>query len=225
MGPAYTGSKTTRVSAVPAVSGSYGQSVEFGYQGLRITLLRTGGLTAGAVAQIDLGRRESDDRKALHGLGNIGTSVDLGGFVRYEIGDIYLGSVQMKDVADGDKGVVGTLSAGTAVPIAFTAGRPILLGTEISTRIADSQYMEAHFASRRPSRSAQAAPLSTHAGGVEQAGLSASLIYPITGRLTLTALAGFDRLLDDAARSPIVAHKVGSANQVTGGLLLTYQLY
>ena len=224
--PAYAGSKTTRVSVVPALSGSYGKSVEFGFpEGLRVTVLRIGGLTAGPVAQLGLGRRESDDRRALHGLGNIGTAVDLGGFARYEVGDLFLKAVLVKDVADGDKGVVGTVSTGTAVPVAFISGRPILLGTEISTRIADSQSMQSQFGVTQAQSARSGRAAFRPAGGIEQAGVSASLITPINGRFTLTAIAAFDRLLRDAARSPIVAHHVGSASQAMGGLVLSCQLY
>jgi outer membrane scaffolding protein for murein synthesis (MipA/OmpV family) len=57
--------------------------------------------------------------------------------------------------------------------------------------------------------------------GFKNAAVSASLTYRLTTSLSLTGIAAFSQLLDEAEDSPIVDDR-GSANQLLGGVLLNY---
>ncbi|WP_106640083.1 MipA/OmpV family protein [Allosphingosinicella vermicomposti] len=58
-------------------------------------------------------------------------------------------------------------------------------------------------------------------GGIQTAGASASFLYQLTPRWGLYSYAKYDRLVGDAADSPIV-RAFGSRDQFSGGLAVTY---
>ena len=58
--------------------------------------------------------------------------------------------------------------------------------------------------------------------GFKNVGVSASLTYALTPHWSLTGLASYERLLGDAADSPVVDDR-GSENQVVGAALVNYR--
>jgi outer membrane protein len=60
-------------------------------------------------------------------------------------------------------------------------------------------------------------------GGIVSIGFGASGIVPLTKRISLIALAGFDHLTGDVAASPLVEER-GTKNNGSVGLFLSYDL-
>ena len=61
----------------------------------------------------------------------------------------------------------------------------------------------------------------TPGGGVHAVGASSTALYQFDPHWGAYAYAKYDRLVGDAARSPIV-RTIGSRNQLSGGVALTY---
>jgi outer membrane scaffolding protein for murein synthesis (MipA/OmpV family) len=59
-------------------------------------------------------------------------------------------------------------------------------------------------------------------GGLASAGLGGVLVTPLTRRFDLAVAGGYDRLLDEPARSPVVRRRGGSRDQPSIALSLTY---
>lgn len=224
--PDYLGSKTYRTQPLPYISATYGDDVALSYiDGLTYNAVRLGGLTAGPVARVRIGQNESDNRRVLRGLGNVGTSLEVGGFVNYESGPFSARLVIAQDVASGNKGLIAELGAQYTVNVLETAAGPWMLSAGPSLSIVDSRYNRSYFGINEQQSFRSGRPLYRPGGGLESVGFSAQLVAPITRKIAVTALFGDDRLLSDAARSPIVRGGVGAANQLLGGVFLTYQLF
>jgi outer membrane scaffolding protein for murein synthesis (MipA/OmpV family) len=223
--PDYLGSKTSRARPLPDIDVRYRDLVALSYQdGLTVNAVDAGGFTAGPVVRVRFGQDESDNRRVLHGLGNVGTSVEAGGFAAYAAGPIDLRAFVGQDVAQGHKGLVAELGATITQAVFGTSAGPWLLAAGPTLTLADARYEQSYFGID-PAQSARSGrPVYRPGGGIEGVGAGATLIVPITRAIALTAVVGYTRLLSDAARSPIVRGGVGSANQVVGGVFASYQL-
>lgn len=223
--PDYSGSKSYQVQPLPYIDATYGETVALSYQdGLTVNAFHFGDFTAGPVARLRLGRNVSDNRAVLRGLGDVGPSVELGGFAAYDADPINLRAIVAQDVAGGHKGLVAEFGASYTRAVFGTAAGPWLLIAGPSLTVVDGQYNQSFFGITPSQSKLSRRPVFRPAGGLEGVGFSTTLVIPITKTIAVTALAGYNRLLSDAARSPIVGHGVGSANQFTGGLFLTYQI-
>ena len=203
-----------------------GDAVEHvGKPRLWINAVHLGDFTAGPVVRLRFGRNVSDNKAVLRGLGDIGPSVEVGGFASYDAGPINLRGIVAQDVAGGHKGLVAEFGASYTRPVFSTKAGPWLLIAGPSLTVVDGQYDRSVFGINPSQSRLSGRPVFRPAGGFERAGFSGTLVVPITKKIAVTALAGYNRLLSDAARSPIVRNGVGSANQFTGGLFLTYQIF
>ena len=222
--PDFLGARTYRVLPIPALDIRQGEN--FAVSGLQAsyTLLRSRGLTGGANARLRFGQKESNNRVALRGLGGVGAAAEVGGFLDYGAGPWSTRLTVAQDLAGGHGGVVGDLSASYATSLSRTAAGPVMLRAGPSLTIASKRFNTAYFGvdGSQSVRSGLAAY--SPGGGVESTGVSATVIAPLSRRVTLIALGGYSRLLAAAADSPRVQLR-GSADQVTAGLFLTYRLF
>eukprot|EP01037_Dinobryon_pediforme_P010979 gene10979-11060_t len=215
--PRSAGSDRSKVTVLPYIDAAYGERVRVSVQdGLVVKAFQSNGFSAGPVVRLRLGQKESDDRRALHGLGNVGTSVELGGFVGYTIGDFEARVIVGQDVAGGHKGLVGELNATYSTAVFGTSAGPWIVATGPSLTIVDSRYNRSYFGVDAKQSARSGRPQYRPGGGLEAAGFAATLVIPIAKHVAVTGLLGYNRLLDDAARSPIV-RKGGSPNQFSAG--------
>ena len=224
--PDYLGSKTYKGQPLPYIDATYGNLAQFSVQdGLTVNALHWGGLTAGPAVRIRFGQNESDNRRVLRGRGDLGTAVELGGFVAYDAGPINLRAVVGQDVAGGHKGFVADFGATYTRAVFGTSAGPWLLSAGPSLTLVDQTFNQAYFGVT-PSQAARLGkPAYRPNGGVEGLGVSATLVVPITQKIAVTGLVGYNKLVSDASNSPLIRNHVGSSNQFTGGAFLTYQLY
>lgn len=222
--PDYRGSSSYRARAIPAVSVRYGD--DFALSGLEAsyTAMRAGPWRVGAQGRFRFGQDEKDNRIDLRGLGDVGPSVELGAFVGYVQGPVTVKASFAHDVASGHGGQVATLSAIYTARILRSSAGPVLLNVGPSVTWASSKFNRAYYGvDTAQSTRSGLAPYRPGAGA-ESAGLSMSLIAPVSPRVTFGAIAGYDRLISKAADSPRVRNR-GSRDQATIGAFVTYRVF
>lgn len=112
LAPEYEGSKHHDIHAVPVISLRWKNLVEVDNNEVKVTAFRrltqstdTGGggnLRVGPLVSINFGRGE--DAKELKGMGSVGTSLELGGFVSYSWNNTRVRLRIRQDVISGHKG-------------------------------------------------------------------------------------------------------------------------
>lgn len=222
-GPDYEGSDDYEFQPIPFASIVYDDFIFITGPSLGVNLLNFEGpfgddrFKAGPIARYSFGRDE-DDNHALDGLGDVDDSIEVGGFLNYEIGIWSAGLTVVQDVAGGHDGLVAEATTGVTVPIT----EQLRSSLEASATFADSNYMEAYFGVS-PSQSAESGLAQFEAdAGFKDVGITLGLNYMFTESIGLSGRAQYKRLLADAADSPIVADE-GSADQFFTGLFLTYR--
>jgi outer membrane scaffolding protein for murein synthesis (MipA/OmpV family) len=216
--PDYEGSDEYGVKALPLVSFRYKDLIEVDNNNLRVNLFGLGSrdknkrFRAGPQVKVDFGRDENDSPD-LAGLGDIGTSVELGAYGSYRLGPTRTRFRLLHDVAGGHSGtkIIGDV-------------RLVLLKTEqmavtgsISSTWADGGYMETFF-SVNPSQSlASGLPAYNAGAGIKDIRVGITADYELSKRWAVLAHASYTRLLGDAADSPIVSQR-GSASQAAAGV-------
>lgn len=228
--PAYVGSDTYQLSVVPDVSVRYREDFEASVQnGARYNLVNRNGLKLGPIARYDFGRDEDgdsifqiagDDDDDLEGLGDVDGTAELGGFVSYDFLPFLEGEAELRQGIGGHEGLVGDLAMNYKTEIGGF-DRPVYFKAGPRMRVASEEYMEEYFGI--DAGQSAGSGLATYApdGGVVSYGVGGSLTVPVTEKIRATAFAGYDRLGEEAADSPIVDDR-GSRNQGTAGITVGY---
>lgn len=157
-----------------------------------------------------IGERKASDSPDLTGTNTIDWALELGVGAGYRY-DWLRGFVELRQGINGHTGQV----ADFGIDFIFnpTDRLEIFFGPRASW--ASDSYMNTYFSVTAAEASAPGAVLSPYdaSAGFESAGLAARASYAWSENTTLHLQAGWDRLIGDAAKSPIV--KAGSENQFT----------
>lgn len=218
--PDYLGSDDFELQAVPFFAIDYRDRVFLRGPELGVNVLRLGnGFEAGAMLRYAfLFSREEDDNDALRGLGDLDGAFEAGVFAGYELEQWSVGLGLFQDVSNEHDGSTVELEVGYAVPFGSRAE----LELEASTAWVDDDYMQAYFGISPAQSIASGLPEYTAEAGFRSAGLTLGLNYRLTDRWLLANRLTYDRLLGDAADSPIVTDD-GSRNQTWLALFLGYR--
>lgn len=224
--PAYEGSDEFRFVGYPLiVPRYYGANydpneparVDFrGIDDIRFTAVRYGGLDVGALAGYGFGRDEGLSNR-LSGLGDIDGGLAVGGFVAYRFNPLFVDFAYHTQITgDTDTGYTLRFGAG----IEQNLSERMALTAYVGGSYASEEYMDAYFSITPAQAALSGAGLGVFdaAAGFKDVGIDLGLAYQITDRVTLQTKAGYARLLEDAANSPVTA----SRNQFSGGLGFTY---
>jgi outer membrane scaffolding protein for murein synthesis (MipA/OmpV family) len=163
------------------------------------------------------GKRDEEDVGAP--VGNVGFTVEAGAFVQAHLGQSFRLRAEGRRGIGGHEAWLGDLSADF---IARDGDRTIFsIGPRL--RLADDKYMDAYFGVAPGVGIVAGLPAYDPSGGVYAIGGTTSLRHHFgsDGRWGIHAYARYDRLVGDAADSPIVTG-FGSANQFGAGLGLSY---
>ena len=179
-----------------------------------IPVFSTGGFSFGPAGNIATKRKESDVGAPV---GNVKTTIEAGAFASYEVSkSFYLRAEALKGIG-GHKGVVGTLGADyvwrDGDKYVFSVGPRLLLS--------DSRYQRAYFGVTPATALASGLPVHRPSGGIHGIAMATGLSYQFNDRFGMFGYGRYERLVGDAADSPIV-REFGSRNQLSGGLGLTY---
>jgi outer membrane protein len=217
--PDFEGAKRNTLSPVPIFSIRRAGSTEQ-FRGPRdgasIALIAFGDLRAGPVGKF-VASRKANSYSELNGLGDVNAAIELGGFVEYFPVDWFRTRVELRQGFGGHHGVVADVSADVIVPVMqrFTvSGGPRF--TWESTN-ATSPY----FGIDAVQAMATGLPAFNAKGGAHSIGAGAQVSYRINPQWEVHSYIEYERLLGDAAASPLVTFR-GSPNQTTIGIGASY---
>lgn len=232
--PTYEGDDESRVSVLPNIQVTYGDRLFASVQeGVGYRVINDPGFKAGPIVRLRFSRDEDgdqafavngEDTTDLRGLGDVGTSLEFGGFVETAVGPVTL-SAEARQAANGHEGFVadfGVKWSGRA----FLFGPPVIWSVGPRAKLVDDSFNSAYFGVTPAQSIASGLPIFDASGGLHSYGVGATAIIPLTQDNTWTAVivAGFDRLSEDAADSPLVRLR-GSRDQASIGVFLSYKLF
>jgi MipA family protein len=204
--PDYPGSNN--YSAAPDAGFSFGalrwRRIEFGSA---IGVVPDNGLALRGAFEV-LGSRDAAGNPELSGLKDIDTAVELGlGVVYQETDWRVFGEVRQGLV--GHKGVSGTIGADLILrpdrDWTITAGPRVHLG--------NSEYASTYFGVSSSEAAVSAFSAFGPDGGVLGIGFEVGVTYRIDERWAIVTVVGYEKLINDAADSPITA--IGAEDQWT----------
>lgn len=179
-----------------------------------IPVVSTGGFSFGPAANLASKRKESDVGAPV---GRVPMTIEAGGFASYELSkSVYLRAELLKGIG-GHKGLVGAIGADQVWRdgdrYVFSIGPRLLLS--------DGRYQRAYFGITPEAALASGLPEYRPSGGIHGVAAASGLSYQFNPRWGLFGFARYERLVGDAAKSPIV-RDLGSRNQLSGGIGLNY---
>src|SRR5689334_118906 len=184
--------------------------------GISFALFEGSNFQVGPVGQIRIGRRESDDPAALHGLGNVPWAGEIGAFAEYWFVPWLRARAEVRQGVTGHHGLVADLTADAVVPVTpqlTLSGGP---RATLVTAAANQPY----FSINDIQSIASGLPVYSAGGGLRSVGAGAQARYFWTPQVATHVFVEYDRLTDDAADSPLVTQR-GSPNQLTIGFGVT----
>ncbi len=183
----------------------------FGY-----ALYDTDALKAGPVAQVELGRHVKHN-PSLQGLGNVGATAEVGGFVDYWPTPWVRARLEVRQGFGGHHGIVSDGTVDLVVPVTAQwtlSGGPRLT---VATKDANEPYFGIN-----PSQSfASGLPVYDVGGGARSVGLGTQAIYRWSPRWSSYGFLEYSRLSGDVGNSPVVTAR-GEPDQAMFGLGATY---
>lgn len=228
--PAYEGDDEYRLSILPNIQVAYGERFAASVQdGARYRWINTPDWRAGPIARLRFGRDEDggqpfavtgDDSNDLRGLGDVDTSVELGGFVEYDLG-AFAFSAEARQAVNGHEGLIADFGARWTGRTAL-AGSPVFLSLGPRLRFVDNDFASAYFGVTPGQSVASGLAVFSAGGGLHSYGASISGVAPLTPdqRWTAVFIASLDRLTGDAADSPLVRER-GDATQASVGMFIS----
>ncbi len=219
--PVFPGARADRVQPIPSIELHYGERFFASIrEGVGYNLVRWKGLKAGPVANFAFPRHESDDRAALSGLGDVPFTLEAGGFVRYDLGQIADAKVEVRKGVNGHNGLIVDAAIDLNAPP--LAGQRLFLSLGPRLSLYDQRYAQAYYGVT-PLQAAQSGYAAFRPGGGYQLGVAAAGVYLASPRIALTTFGQYGRLMGDIANAPIVRGRYGARDQFTAGGSVTYR--
>lgn len=217
--PDFEGANRSMLSPVPIFSIRRAGSTDQ-FRGPRdsasVALIDFGDLRAGPAGKF-VSSRKANNYSELNGLGDVNTAVELGGFVEYYPVDWFRTRGELRQGIGGHHGIVADLSADFIVPViqrlTVSAGPRFTAETTKAT----SPY----FGIDAVQAMATGLPIFDAKGGAHSVGAGAQVSYRIDPQWEVHSYVEYERLLGDAAKSPLVTLR-GSPNQTTFGIGASY---
>lgn len=163
--------------------------------------------------------RNQNDSEALEGLSDIDRSISVGGFIELYAGNWKANlSASPQEVAPQQDGVLATLD----IEYTLSVNQTLALTTLFSTSWADDDYMQRYFGVTRGQTQRSKFDFHDANAGIKDTGIQLHATYNVSPHWSVEAQAGYWRMLNDAANSPLV-EDAGTTNQVRGLLGLSYR--
>lgn len=179
-----------------------------------IAVISKNGFSLGPAANIESSRKESDVGAPV---GKVKTTFEAGAFAQYELSDSFRVRGEVLKGLGGHDGVVGTLGADwisrDADRYVFSIGPRVLFS--------DGRYQRAYFGVTPEVALATGLPAYRPDAGIHAVALASGLSYQFNNRFGMFGFGRYERLVGDAAKSPIV-REFGSRNQFSAGAGLSY---
>ncbi|WP_374762950.1 MipA/OmpV family protein [Yunchengibacter salinarum] len=216
--PDYTGSNNMRLRALPLIQLRYKDVWKLNDTKFSYFAWHNGPWSAGPLANLVFGRDERRN-KVLEGLGDIKTTLELGGFVQYRT-EKALVDLEMRQALGAGQGATIRLTAGQGI---YKSGK-LFIGLAGRLKWQSDKSMRTNFgvSPEQAARSTFGLETFTPKSTISEGSINLVGAYNVTERARFLALISYARLLGDASDSPLVAGKAGSANQMVLGTALTF---
>lgn len=217
--PDFQGSKNWMLLPIPIVSIRRAGSMA-DFRGPRdsasIALIDFGNLRIGPAGKF-VAARKSKDHSELSGLGDVKAAFELGGFVEYYAVDWLRLRSELRQGIGGHHGAVADLSADFIVPL---IDRLIIsAGPRFTWK--STKAVAPYFGVDAVQSLASGLPVFAAKGGAYSVGVGSQVTYRINPQWEVRAYVEYEKLLGDAADSPLVRLR-GSSNQTTFGVGASY---
>jgi len=217
--PDFVGSKNGKLMPIPIFSIRRAGSVDQ-FRGPRdsasIALFDVGNFRAGPAFKY-VGSRRSDKYAELTGLGDVKAAYELGGFVEYFPVDWLRLRSELRQGMGGNTGTVADVSADVIVPLIQRL--TISAGPRFTWK--STKATAPYFGVDAVQSVASGLPMYDAKGGAHSVGFGGQISYRINPHWEVHAYVEYEKLLGDAADSPLVKLR-GSSNQTTIGLGASY---
>ncbi|MFP4314550.1 MAG: MipA/OmpV family protein [Alphaproteobacteria bacterium] len=214
--PEYEGSDEYEVLPVPYIDASYKDILTFNpFEGLRYNVFREGGITFGPGLGYDFGR-DDDEGDRLRGLGDVDGTIEGQVFASYKAG-MSSGEITFAhDLGDGHEGYTVEAELGHII---FLSENSAFIRPSISTSYASDNYMSSYFGVNNVQAQNSVNNAFDADAGFKDVSVNVFASMPITNHWSINGLAGYSRLMGDAADSPVTEDK----NQLMGGAFAAYR--
>ena len=179
-----------------------------------IALVSNDGFSVGAVGDIEARRNESGVGAPV---GSIPRTFEAGAFVQYLAGDSIRFRAKLLKGINGHGGLVGSVGADKI----WRDGDRYVVSIGPRLLFSDARYQRAYFGVSPLASVASGLPAYHPGGGVHAVAVASGVTYALNNRWGLFGYARYERLVGDAAKSPII-REFGSRNQLSGGIGLNY---
>jgi MipA family protein len=217
--PDFEGSKHALFSPVPIFSLRRAGAAEQFHgprDGASIAVIDFGDLQAGPTAKF-VSSRKASSYSELNGLGDVNAAFEFGGFIQYFPVDWFRLRNETRQGFGGHHGIVSDFSADFILPVA--RGLTVSAGPRFT--LESSKATSPYFSIDAAQAMATGLSLFDAKGGPHSAGAGAQISYRIDMHWEVHSYVEYQRLLGDAARSPLVTVR-GSVNQTTVGFGASY---
>ena len=215
--PEFIGANGTRVAPLFHANSARGTNqFKFGApdDSPSIAVVSKDGFSFGPAANIQWSRRNSDVGAPV---GKVPTTFEAGAFAQYEAKDSLRLRAELLKGINGHDGVLGSIGADKIWRdedrYVFSIGPRVLFS--------DGRYQRAYFGVSPAASLASGLPAYRPGSGVYAVAVASGLSRQLNSRWGLFGFARYERLVGDAAKSPIV-RQLGSRNQLSGGIGLSY---
>ncbi|WP_417450088.1 MipA/OmpV family protein [Kordiimonas sp.] len=217
--PDYDGSNNYRFRALPLVDIRYKEVWRLNGGQFTYSALKKGAFEAGPLLNLHTGRSEEDNR-ALEGLGDISTTVDVGVFARYGTKNMLI-SGDVRQALGAKQGMQIRLTAGHGI---FKSG-DFAMGAGIRAKWLSEKAMQTNYGVTPAQAATSARGLEAFDANAGLSELSLNVIgaYKVTESVRVLALVSVGRLFGSAKNSPLAAGGYGSATQLISGTGIQFQ--
>lgn len=224
--PKYDGSDEYQL--IPfAIADLKWKGLEFQIRGLggRVDVASDDRLQIGPAFNFDLKRNSSSDGKGgVRFLNDVGTSIEVGGFIGYRVGGDERGQgavtfdlTVLKDINDGHDGLLATAQ----VSYAALRTQKFFINVDAQTTYGDKKYTRSYFGVTPQEAAVSGLPAYRPDAGIRDIGAGLTVGYQFNERWGVVARAAGAYYVGDPKDSPIV--DVGSKFQGLGGVALSYR--
>jgi outer membrane protein len=179
-----------------------------------IAVLSSDGFSVGPAANIQWKRKESEVGAPV---GNVKTTLEAGAFAQYELKDSLRFRVELLKGLNGHKGLLGSIGADKI----WRDGDRYVVSLGPRVLFSDGRYQRAYFGVTPAASLASGLPAYRPGSGIYGVAVASGVTYALNDRWGLFGFARYERLVGDAARSPII-RQLGSRNQLSAGIGLNY---
>jgi outer membrane protein len=179
-----------------------------------LPIITKGSFATGPAFNLASGRKDSDVGAAV---GKVATTLEAGAFMQYDLNKSLRVRADLRKGVNGHEGVIGAVGA----DYIWRDGDKYVFSVGPRVLFSDERYQRAFFEVAPAASLATGLSVYRPGGGVHAVAVASGLSYQFNPRFGLFGFARYERLVGDAAKSPIV-RVLGSRDQASAGVGLSY---